>query len=477
MTTSHGNSHSDRGTWAHLSLKSADDAFAKGLEQSLFLKPATAPIRWFQRRLQPWVAHSQTRLYLPQVALFLTLLILFTLPFLSSKQSAILVFGCTAFTALRVLLLKEEYPTGALAVTVGLFVAWGAVASSFSPFLKLSLYGYSKTITYFLCYLCFLVNLRTVRALKASVWTLVVSALVVSVYGLYQWHIKVPPLALWDDPSSNYKITRVYSFLGNPNLLAGYLLPTLSLTAFFFFDARRWLPRLALAAAFGAQLLCMYFTYCRGAWIAMVAWGGTAFVCFLLLFWHKISQNRWFKTLLFGAVVLGCAGVVGFVLTNPALQERVRSLFDTEHSSNNFRINVWQSTIQMLKVYGLTGIGLGNKVFVKMYTYYMATGFRALSTYNIFLEIWLEMGIVGFLLFVGVFFTHAARAVWGLMTSTSVVPRTAKVMLAAGMGALVALATHGIVDTVFFRPPVQILFWYALALITLVSHRHFKGAS
>ena len=179
---------------------------------------------------------------------------------------------------------------GALPLLVSLFVGWGFVASAFSPFLKLSLYGYSKTITYFMCYLCFLINLRTLKALRGSIWTLVVSAVIVSVYGLYQWHIKVPPLALWDDPNSNYKITRVYSFLGNPNLLAGYLLPTLSLTAFFIFDAKRW-GRLLLSGAFFAQLLCLYFTYCRGAWIAMVAWGGTAFLCFLPLFWHRMGKH------------------------------------------------------------------------------------------------------------------------------------------------------------------------------------------
>ena len=73
--------------------------------------------------------------------------------------------------------------------------------------------------------------------LKLTLSLFIFSAFIVSLYGLYQWHIKVPPLALWDDPDSNYKITRVYSFLGNPNLLGGYLLPTLAFTGFMFFEA------------------------------------------------------------------------------------------------------------------------------------------------------------------------------------------------------------------------------------------------
>lgn len=452
-------------SWERWSLQSADTAVEHGFAHSRLLAPVRGPLAWIKNRLQPWVAHSYTQTYLPQLALLMTCVLLFSLPFTSSGQSALLVLACSGVTLLRVLLIKERYPFGALVLAVCFFVGWGLVASAFSPFLKLSLYGYAKSLTYFLCYLCFLINLRSLKAMQGAMWSIAVSAVIVSLYGLYQWHIKVPPLALWDDPESSYTLTRVYSFLGNPNLLAGYLLPTLSFTVFFAFN-RNLLGKVLLAVAAVLQVACIYFTYSRGAWIAMVAWGAAAFFCYLMLFWHRLRTHKLLKTVLFGGVVLAIVGVIGFVLTNPALLERVRSLFNTQHSSNNFRMNVWHSSIEMIKVYGLTGIGMGNKVFVKMYTYYMATGFRALSTYNIFLEIWLEMGIVGFLLFLGVLFTHAMRCVWGFFTQG---PMPLRLMLAGAFCASAALCVHGMVDTVFFRPPVQILFWYALALITVAS--------
>lgn len=451
--------------WQRWSLKGLDEAVVHGFQNSAALAPLRKPIQLLKQRIQPWVEHSYTQRYLPYLSVFFTFLLLFSLPFTSSGQSALLVLLCSAFSFLRVMLIKERYPFGALFLWVLIFVAWGLVASAFSPFLKLSLYGYAKSLTYFLCYLCFLINLRTVRAMRGSLWAVAISAVIVSLYGLYQWTIDVPPLALWDDPGSSYTLTRVYSFLGNPNLLAGYLLPTLSFTVFFAFD-RPLFTRLLLSVAALLQVACLYFTYSRGAWIAMAAWGGAAFLCYLMLFWHRIGKSKGLKVVLFGAAALAVMGIIGFIATNPALLERVRSLFTTEHSSNNFRVNVWQSSIEMIKIYGLTGIGMGNKVFVKMYTYYMATGFRALSTYNIFLEIWLEMGVVGFLMFLGMFGVHLLRCVWGFFSPLA---NGFRFILGACFCVLVALAVHGMVDTVFFRPPVQILFWYALALVTLCS--------
>lgn len=454
--------------WQRLSLQTADEAVARGFEKSLLLAPLRAPLQGVKSRLQPWVASSYTQTILPYLAVFSTLLLLFALPFVSSGQSALLVLACSAITFLRVIFIQERYALGSLVLSVCVFVGWGLVASGFSPFLKLSLYGYAKSLTYFLCYLCFLVNLRDAKAMRGSLWAIALSAIIVSLYGLYQWHIKVPPLALWDDPdSTNFTLTRVYSFLGNPNLLGGYLLPTLSFTIFFAFN-RPWWGRILLAFAALVQIACIYFTYSRGAWIALVALVATGFLCFLMLFWHRIGKSKSVKTLLFAGVVVMVLGVLGFVLTNPALLERVRSLSSTEHSSNNFRINVWRSSLEMIQVYGLTGIGMGNKVFVKMYTYYMATGFRALSTYNIFLEIWLEMGLLGFLIFLGMLSLHALRCVWGFFSSGAMAFR---LMLAGAFCASAALLVHGMVDTVFFRPPVQILFWYALALITLASRQ------
>jgi len=379
-----------------------------------------------------------------------------------------LVFLAGFLTLMRLLLSEEKLPIGSLTALLLLFVAWGLVSTGFSPFLKLSLYGYAKTLTYLIAYFCFLANLQTLTHLRLAAWAIILASIVIALYGLYQWQIKVPPLALWDDPSSEYKLTRVYSFLGNPNLLGGYLLPPMALTVFFYFGNLGWRKWL-LFLAFPIQVACLYFTYCRGAWIALALGAGVAFFTCLIIFWHLFAKSALFKGLLIGGSLLALAGGVWLILHNPALLERLRSLISGgSHSSNQFRINVWQSSFKIIHDFGLTGIGMGNKVFQKIYTYYMATGFQALSTYNIFLEVWVEMGLGGLLIFLGMLISHAARCVWGIVQE---IDYTARLFLSASLIGLVGLLAHGMVDTVFYRPPIQLLFWFLLAVITLVS-RH-----
>ncbi len=450
-------------------LKNLDPKIQQGFEQSQAGALLTAPVRWLRGRLAPLAEHSLTRQYLPQINFLMVLLLLFTLPFVETRESGLIVLATSALTFLRLLLIDEDYPLGSLVAIVFFFVAWGLVGSAFSPFLKLSLLGFAKLLTYFLTYLCFLVNLRSMTQVRLSAWVIISSALIVSVYGLYQWHIKVPPLALWDDPDSNYKITRVYSFLGNPNLLGGYLLPTIAISCFFYFGNVGW-RKLLILGAFGAQVLCLYWTYSRGAWIALALGAGMAFVLCLLIFWQKFAKNPILKSLLFAGLGIGLLGTLWFVMHNPALVERINSLFSgREHSSNNFRVNVWVSSLHIIREYGWTGVGLGNKVFQKIYTYYMATGFQALSTYNVFLEVWLEMGIVGLLSFMALLVTHLGRCLWGIVQDIDL---NVRLFLAAAACGLVAMMVHGMVDTVFYRPSVQILFWYFLALITIVSQEN-----
>ncbi|PKL76060.1 MAG: hypothetical protein CVV27_12200 [Candidatus Melainabacteria bacterium HGW-Melainabacteria-1] len=450
----------------YLGLRDLDAPLQAGLRQSRLGALCWRPLLALRMRLIPLAAGSATVRWLPQVSFWMVLLVLFTLPFAESGESGLLAAATALVTLLRLLLVDEDPPFGSLVGLVVIFVLWGLVATVTSDFPLLSLYGYGKLLIYFVTYLCFLVNLRTISQIRISAWVLIAGAIAVSLYGLYQWQIKVPPLALWDDPESQYKLTRVYSFLGNPNLLGGYLLPTLSLTAFFYFGNLGW-RKLVLLGAFVLQVPCLYFTYSRGAWIALAVGAVIAFVCCLLIFWHIFAKNSFFRGLLFAGVLLGLALVVYFALTKPELQERVRSLFSGgTHSSNNFRLNVWVSSLEIIKDYALTGVGLGTKVFQKIYSYYMASGFKALSTYNVFLEVWLEMGLIGLLSFLALLFAHLARCLWGIVQD---IDYSARLFLAAAFTGLCALMVHGMVDTVFYRPPVQILFWYLLAVITVVS--------
>jgi putative inorganic carbon (HCO3(-)) transporter len=121
-------------------------------------------------------------------------------------------------------------------------------------------------------------------------------------------------------------VTRVYSFLGNPNLLAGYLIPGVMLSAAAVFAWPRWVPKgLALLATL-VNTLCLILTLSRGGWIGFLIAG---FVLMTLLvqywsLWFSPFWKRWALPLLLGGAA---AVVIAGVISVDSLRARVLSMF------------------------------------------------------------------------------------------------------------------------------------------------------
>ena len=170
-----------------------------------------------------------------------------------------------------------------------------------------------------------------------------------------------------------------------------------------------------------------------------------------------------YKKIYLAVVGAGFALSTALILASTSLRARILSIFAMrQDSSNSFRFNVYQSSLQMFKDNWLLGIGVGNKNFREIYGLYMKTGFDALSAYNIYLETAVESGIFALIAFVAYLGMQCFNSVKYILTSTDV----AKVVLiSAAFVSLIGVMAHGMVDTVFFRPQIQIIFWVMMALI------------
>ena len=154
------------------------------------------------------------------------------------------------------------------------------------------------------------------------------------------------------------------------------------------------------------------------------------------------------------------------VISNTALRARIFSIFAMRSdSSNSFRFNVYSSCIEMFKDNWLLGIGCGNQNFREIYGLYMKTGFDALSAYNIYLEIAVESGVFALIMFILYVITTLKKAIRIVLNSKSVESIYIFVAVLSVFGMLV----HGIVDTVFFRPQIQFIFWIMMAIIRVCS--------
>ncbi|MBI2995336.1 MAG: O-antigen ligase family protein [Candidatus Melainabacteria bacterium] len=337
------------------------------------------------------------------------------------------------------------------------------IISTFSSyFLKESIVGLYKYIIFFLWY--FLIKLTLQNSSSKSfflLWCFLIScAVVTSIIGINQYFIGVEPLATWEDPEFENTHTRVYSTLGNPNLLGGYLLLLLPITVLLPYQIKTsFMLKLLFFSVSILILVCLIFTGSRGGYLGLISGILSGAII--------IFQKSNFKKLVFFLVLLIFSS--GIIFLFPIIQERLLTIFTLrEHTSNSYRINVWLACFKMLKDNFLFGVGPGNNTFRLAYGLYMISGFDALAAYNIFLEIAIETGIIGAFIFILIFLTSFLK-LYSLFWNKG------NIFALGLLLSLIAIIVHGMFDTVFFRGQIFIPYFFLLASIGRMEIRELEN--
>lgn len=420
---------------------------------------ALAPrlLRW--QGLVPCSAPQQRRLQATAGVLLMALLA--TLPFISRPGLALVITACGALW----LLWSLTTPPGRIGAISGwllLYLAIATVATGFSPVPMAAAKGLIKLLSYLGVYAL----IRELLAQRPLWWDRLVAALLgggllSSVMALRQLYGPTEELAGWADPNSVAEGTiRIYGPLGNPNLLAGYLVPILPLAIAALLRWKGWGQRLFAATTLLCATTGTLFSYSRGGWLAMLAGLG---VMGLLLVLRSIRHwpPLWKRILPLCLLVVAVAVVAVAATQVEPVRTRVASLLAGRgDSSNNFRINVWMSALAMVQDRPWLGIGPGNAAFNSVYPLYQQPRFNALSAYSVPLEVLVETGIPGLLATLGLAWSSCKAGLLGLTGEGPLqLPRLACLAAVAG------LLVQGATDTIFFRPEVQIIGLLCLATL------------
>ena len=373
-----------------------------------------------------------------------------------------LVIAAAALLWLLWSLCSPPEEIGAISGWLLLILGIAVVTTGFSPVPMAAAKGLLKLLSYMSVYAL----IRKLLATNPSWWDhllagLLSGGLLSSVLALRQLYASTEELASWADPNSISTGTiRIYGPLGNPNLLAGYLLPLLPLAAVALWRWKGIGSRLFAGTTLVLGVSATVWTYSRGGWLGMLA--GLATLMLLLIL---RSTRHWppiWRRLLPLAVLLLAAALLAVAATKlEPIRTRVASLLAGRgDSSNNFRINVWLAAIDMIQDRPWLGIGPGNTAFNNIYPLYQQPKFNALSAYSVPLELLVEMGLPGLIAASGLLWSTFRSGLRGLT-----LPPPAAGAALASLAAIIGLLTQGITDTIFFRPEVQLIGWFCLATL------------
>ncbi len=389
-----------------------------------------------------------------------------TIPGLSTTTIGLLLGAVAAFWVL--LTLADNGDEGISPIHITLLVFWGisAVSAGLSPARTEAIDGLRNVSLYLVLFVMLARLCRSAKIRTFLIGVYLHVALIVSVYGVHQSIYGAEQLATWIDPASPLsKSVRVYSYIRNPNELAGYLLPAIAFSIAAVFIWRGWVRKTLALVMVVVNTYCLQATLARGAWIGAVVM--VLVIAEAIYYWFRPALPKFWRS--WGRPI-GYGGVLAILglglLAVPSLRERVGSIFvGGGDSSNNFRLNVWKAVQNMIQTRPILGFGPGDRVFKRIYPIYQVSPkFSALSAYSIFLETIVEIGLLGFACFLWSIVVTFNFGVKGLIKLREVGDRQAFWLIGA-IGAMVGLLVQGLTDTDWYRPEIQALWWLSVGIV------------
>ena len=300
--------------------------------------------------------------------------------------------------------------------------------------------------TNFLLVLLLVSCFRTLDELVTLVEVAACGLSVSSLYGVWQGIRGVPVKAAEVDTTLNDTgVGRVYGLFDNPNNFAEILILFLPFIAALFFASKGWKRRAFYGLVALPPLVALVMTQSRSSWGGLLV-AMCVFAAFLD--WRLIP-------------LAGLAGLLVFPFLPLYLRQRVLSIFNAADTSTSYRTKIWNTMLPVIGDYWWTGLGLGNDAVMKITARYpLYTPKVPLHCHNIYLQTWVETGVLGLLALLG-FLANTAKNAMRTMRKLGRKNGDphARLLVMAGLSSMCGILVTSLVEYTWYYPRVMLLFW------------------
>lgn len=272
----------------------------------------------------------------------------------------------------------------------------------------------------------------------------ILSNIIIGTLGIVQFYFFENPNIPcgWIDSNTYTNIKmRAYSTLINPNVLAGYLVFTISFLIISLENIKLHKKRFISILI---STICLILTYSRGAWATLI-------VVILVTYIYR-------KKIIY--IIYACIFYISIILINlNAGLERLNINRTLHDSSLDYRIEIYRTILRIIKDNFVFGTGINTmKHYIDMYSSVIKA--PVYHGHNIVLSILGEIGFVGFVIFVIITVTT--------IKSISLFWKTDyKEMGICTMLGTISIFVHGLIDAVALTP--QFLFFIIYIFATVIN--------
>ena len=365
------------------------------------------------------------------------------IPVLPTMLLAVLVLGTFLLYFIQLFLGRvKAQKTTMVSVLLGLFAVCILYAGTTSYAFPTALLSMALFLILMAVFFVAKDAVDTEEKLDFVLWVLISMGALIALYAVYQYIVGVEMDAAWVDAESFDIKTRAYATFTNPNVLGEYLILVGSLAAGMMWKMKNWFGKLYYTACFGLICLGLVATGSRGAMLGLMFSAGL----FVLL-----SEKR--------LIPLGIVFLILMPFILPAsLWARLASSVTMSDSSSLYRMSIYSASLDIIGHYWQTGIGIG--AFNQIYPLFSLEAANAYHSHNLFLQEFIELGIVGFSILVLLFLFFFQK----LYSAMRVVPKRFQFLLGAVFGGFGGLLLQGITDHLWFDYKIVLFFWCFIGL-------------
>lgn len=308
-------------------------------------------------------------------------------------------------------------------------------------------------------------DITTEKRLMRLLGFIYAAVIATSLYAVYQRFVGVDVSASLTDLTVNKGVPgRVFSTLANPNNYAEFLVMMTPVAAVFAAKVKSKLTRVPLCAAMVFPFAALLMTYSRSNWISMLL------ACVVFVYYANKK--------LIPAFFLICVAALPFLpyVLPESVMIRIASLFNSEDSSNMFRIYIWSGAVGIARDYLATGIGLGPNSFAEIYPAYAhpMAEVGAPHSHMVYMELVIELGLLGFVSFMWYMLRLWKDAARSLLSSRSAI---VKFVLCACLASLVGIAFSFCVEYVWYYPRTFFTYFILAGIATAAIRINSGGKS
>ena len=306
---------------------------------------------------------------------FMTLI--FILPFAHTMTLRLLAIFIPAFLWLLDIIITKDFKIkrSILDLPVLFLLVWGLLSTLLSVDIKYSFKEYRGDMLIGFLLLYSSINNIEERTVERILDLLVVSAVVVSIYGILEYKGLIGQM---ESPG------RVDSVTPDYNYFSTYLILVLPILFYRFYMGSAKMRVIYFSVTLIAAI-ALILTFTRAAWIA----------AFAEIIFFGIFINRKILIILFAVVIIGSI-IMNFKHKIPiTASESLKTQIAHPAHSYNDRIDLWRFGIVHLKDRAVFGFGYGRANFAKVYPEFFKRSILLFHTHNTFLNISLELGIPG----------------------------------------------------------------------------------